>query len=546
MKSALPIFAALLVETALGSPQAFQPSVLLSAGDPLQGGATVTHVRDVDIGADGDWVARVGILSIAGGHTDALVHGGAWYLGPGDQTANGERVVTVGQARIDDGRVFARVSVEASGAPTPPSTGRDRLLRDGAVLLREGDHVNASGLPSGSTVSRMRGFDIAGPHLLIALDVRLPSLAEIESVVRFDLGAAGLGAGDAVAIQGTMPGGLMRPIMEFLPSLAVARDGSHVTSLVEFAGSDGVTAGLYNGVAAFETGTQAPLAAGVWESVSPRVACAAGSGYIVGGSLYRMGQVSQGIVAGEGVIHALSGHALPALPTETVASFLSAEVALTDLGEPLFGVPLESGDDVLVLGDAVVLRTGDTAAGGQRVESIRYDDLGTLAVSPSGSHVLITVELEGGAEALLGLEHGIGVQAACAATPNSTGQVGSLDAFGSDSAMANDLTLRASGLPNGSIGYLLASRTAGYVPMPPGSEGTLCLGGAIGRYPLARIDVDTGVASQRVDLAALPVPHGDAVGSAGETWVFQFWHRDRSSSGGATTNFTSGLSITLR
>ena len=68
------------------------------------------------------------------------------------------------------------------------------------------------------------------------------------------------------------------------------------------------------------------------------------------------------------------------------------------------------------------------------------------------------------------------------APPNSTGQGGTLSAWGSPYVQQNLLELRANSLPSNQFGYLLASQSPGFVAMPGGSQGNLCLGGSIARF----------------------------------------------------------------
>ncbi|MEE8468790.1 MAG: PHB depolymerase family esterase, partial [Planctomycetota bacterium] len=67
------------------------------------------------------------------------------------------------------------------------------------------------------------------------------------------------------------------------------------------------------------------------------------------------------------------------------------------------------------------------------------------------------------------------------AVTNSSGQPAQIDALGSDSLAQNDLTLRATNLPQNMSGYFLTSLSPGFVAGPGGSSGDLCLGGTIGR-----------------------------------------------------------------
>ena len=136
----------------------------------------------------------------------------------------------------------------------------------------------------------------------------------------------------------------------------------------------------------------------------------------------------------------------------------------------------------------------------------------------------------------------------CTSNPNSTGATSSLSAAGSAAVASNDLTLTAADLPPSSFGFFLASQTQGSVANPGGSEGILCLGGAIGRFVGPGQIKNSGANGEfdlALDLTALPSPTGFVVALPGETWNFQAWHRD-SVGGVAVSNFTDGLSTTLQ
>ncbi|MEM1447713.1 MAG: hypothetical protein AAF726_24000 [Planctomycetota bacterium] len=131
------------------------------------------------------------------------------------------------------------------------------------------------------------------------------------------------------------------------------------------------------------------------------------------------------------------------------------------------------------------------------------------------------------------------------AVPNSTGQPGRIDASGSTAVADNDLTLRGFDLPQNSLCLAIVSQTQGFAQMPGGSLGNICLGGAVGRYVTQA--ASSGAAGEvfvSVDLTTIPQPTGNAVVQPGETWNFQYWHRD-AVMGTAVSNFTDGLSVTF-
>lgn len=131
------------------------------------------------------------------------------------------------------------------------------------------------------------------------------------------------------------------------------------------------------------------------------------------------------------------------------------------------------------------------------------------------------------------------------ATPNSSGLAGVLRAEGSTIAAANDVTLVAENLPTNVFAMFLASEYQDNLAPIHGSQGTLCLGGFIGRFNgpgQIQSSGTQGTISMPVDLSSLPTSLGLEIADPGETWYFQAWHRD---SIGAGSNFTGGLEVTF-
>jgi len=135
----------------------------------------------------------------------------------------------------------------------------------------------------------------------------------------------------------------------------------------------------------------------------------------------------------------------------------------------------------------------------------------------------------------------VGTSYCSPAEPNSSGTGARIVAQGSNMVAQNDLTLVAYNLPTAKFGYFLVSATQGFTPFPGGSQGTLCLGGQIGRYAnQVQSSGSGGTFSLAIDLGALPVKPPHAV-QPGETWNFQVWCRDLNP--GATSNFTDAVSV---
>ena len=135
-------------------------------------------------------------------------------------------------------------------------------------------------------------------------------------------------------------------------------------------------------------------------------------------------------------------------------------------------------------------------------------------------------------------------QAFCGAQVNSTGQAASLQGRGSNIVADNELELLAKQLPVGQAIYFLASQGQGLIVNPGGSQGNLCLGGGTS---IARLQETFGISYSgyhrvSVPIQAIPDPAQGLVAiRAGETWNFQGWYRD-----GSTSNFTPGLSVVFQ
>jgi hypothetical protein len=99
----------------------------------------------------------------------------------------------------------------------------------------------------------------------------------------------------------------------------------------------------------------------------------------------------------------------------------------------------------------------------------------------------------------------------CSVNPNSTGSSARILATGSKVAAFDALTLRATQLPPSAFGFFLTSAAAGFVANPGGSQGNLCLSGAIGRYvgPGQVLNSGpTGTFTLPIHLGATPTPSG--------------------------------------
>ncbi|MFT5732891.1 MAG: PAS domain-containing protein [Planctomycetota bacterium] len=137
-------------------------------------------------------------------------------------------------------------------------------------------------------------------------------------------------------------------------------------------------------------------------------------------------------------------------------------------------------------------------------------------------------------------------EAYCSANNNSTGQPSVMSAIGSPFLMDNDVTLHTDSLPNSVLGYYIVSVNEGFLANAGGGSGNLCVGASTGRYAGNILSSGgSGSVELLIDVTSLPQPTGAVPILPGETWRFQFWHRD-TSGGGSTSNFSDGLRVTLK
>ncbi|MEM1449428.1 MAG: right-handed parallel beta-helix repeat-containing protein [Planctomycetota bacterium] len=129
----------------------------------------------------------------------------------------------------------------------------------------------------------------------------------------------------------------------------------------------------------------------------------------------------------------------------------------------------------------------------------------------------------------------------CVAAPNSTFFRSEIRGVGTLVVARNRVVLNVDRLPPGSLGYFIASQTSAFVPGAGGSSGNLCIGGSALRFSnqiLQPTPFDSNV-SFRPMLNDLP---GGGAVFPGETWFFQYWHRD-AVAGVATSNFSPALQL---
>jgi hypothetical protein len=126
----------------------------------------------------------------------------------------------------------------------------------------------------------------------------------------------------------------------------------------------------------------------------------------------------------------------------------------------------------------------------------------------------------------------------CVAAPNSVGPGALMGWSGSVSHSANDFVLAISGAPNLKAGLFLFGAAATQTPF---ANGFLCVSPPVRRLPGVQT-TGIGTASYALDFTN-PGLSSNVI-APGQTWRFQFWHRDPSMPP-AGSNLSNGLAVTF-
>lgn len=259
--------------------------------------------------------------------------------------------------------------------------------------------------------------------------------------------------------------------------------------------------------------------------------------------LHRSGRDAAGLALGT-----VPGRFAPTQPIDVPISSTGIELVDVDLDGhlDLVGISVWSVTSCLMRGDG----TGSFAA---------PEACGTWGVG-SPKNELFDLDMDGdldvvrqlnynGLDVVINATRRVRGESACGdVRANSTGLPARVTAYGSTSHLSTDLHLRVSSAPATVPLMFVCSQAIGNPVMLPGSEGLLCLQGAIGRYSFPgeiQVTSPSGVAQLPIDPVALRAPNGSIAAAPGESWFFQAWFRDASPAGVATSNLTDALLLTF-
>lgn len=133
----------------------------------------------------------------------------------------------------------------------------------------------------------------------------------------------------------------------------------------------------------------------------------------------------------------------------------------------------------------------------------------------------------------------------CDANPNSGGgQLGRQSSWSwllGNQSVGSNHTFYCVDMPLNTFGYAIASTNPADINLAGGGLGRLCMTGS-GRYVnQVRNSGTSGQIFTTITPTSLPQPTGFVSAAPGQTWYFQYWHRDVTGGGAASFNFSSAV-----
>ncbi|MEM9378890.1 MAG: hypothetical protein AAGB93_02995 [Planctomycetota bacterium] len=551
-----------ILPLALLAPVAAQ-TALVETGDTIPGVGVVTRIDDVAVNSSGEWIVEVDTDNASSGMDAAILENGVLKfqegtglglaLVPGASLNWGDRM-----AINDLGQTMYLLNVNLSSGTSEAVV----LWNDIPVLQGDLTPFNAPGAPAGAVWDSIQEtwFNVSDQLLVGG---RLSTGEDV--LAKLTLDATGsIVTEEILAIDGTTLPGHNAPIQGF--SFSRRRQAINASGeVLWFVDDEQTTPGgaantccdswIYRDSSPLlhESDPVNPPAANVVGTLSSVEVDLNDAGDWVAQMAQNPNTFTEDILLKNGTeVIAEEGLSLPSIPAPYVLTTMGSTpgVFLSNAGDVVWhgkwDDPDSSRDAGIFVNQDLLLQKGVSRIHGALIVGMPASDQ-TMEVSRSGEFLIIELELETGQSGayLIDAEATIGTRYCDPAVANSTGLPAELNGFGSPVVSIGSVTLSATDLPNAAFGFFLASRQQGFITNPGGSEGNLCLGGAIGRYVgpgQIQNSGPSGSFALDLDLTQVPQPNGAVAVQAGETWNFQAWYRD-AVGGTATSNFTNGVEI---
>lgn len=522
----------------------------------------VLDILGVEVDSQGEWLVRYRVASVV-----PTLHGDV-VVGSSLGTVWRERdpIPLLGGVRI--GQIGGITATESPGTlgTLQLQGGQRGLFLDQVPLIMAGDPVVAVGASPGSVwtafhepKSAFRAYD---QFVLVRGIIDDPSVPgpNDDVLVRARLAPFGLSGPAVIAYKGLSISPLPGPVEAIASTpngVALAANG-HVLWVADLATGSSTDDDIvmFDWFELMREGQPVFGTAQRWGALADAaVSLNAAGEWAVRAKLDAPWPVDEIIARNTGPF-VVEGGSLPAISpyafraTNAAAAFGTGAVELDEEGHLLwFGRwddPNVSDASALFLDDRILVQAGVTQVQGRTLLSIG-DGPGDYALSPGGGFAVFRGVLGGPGQPqegafLVRLQIG---RSYCPAMSSSTGLAAQLYGFGSPFVAQNALRLEASVLPPNALSLLLVGSTAAFIHFPGGSQGTLCLGGQIGRFmALAGSSGPAGHYARAIDLSVLPLAGGTGAAIPGTTLRFQCWFRDANPA--PTSNFTEALELLVR
>ncbi|MEL6712987.1 MAG: hypothetical protein AAFP86_04395, partial [Planctomycetota bacterium] len=467
----------LLAAAALAAiPTSGQDEILLVEGGPVPGapGASVGFLSSYRLDGRGVWSARIFVSSLGGGL--AVTSDGRSIV---DGTA-----LSVGTVNSTTSPIVSPLGVLATQSSVRVALPNDNewiLFWDGSPVAREGTPVvDGSGTPVGALAELGPNvFDLDGDERIIFVGPLAGADEDERSLFEIDLTPAEAGA-PRLLLGPSAPYPDGTEVIDVV-SVSVNDAGQLLTVAEERLGGFSAVGVRVDGQLVARTGSPAPVPGHLWDLDEAASFGAATSFHLDDtGAVTITGRLigpfgTSVAVARDQQLVAWTGPDV-GLPARSVAAIARGATS-TPRGHVLwFGAESSGGPVVLFEDQDVLLAPGDGFAG-ETIDVVRAG-----GATENGGFLAVLVDLADGRTAVLRRALPVEVQGCQPAGPNSVGLLPQLHALGSDFADGAPLHLSASGLPP-LQGCILAVGSAAGLSAIPGSQGTLCLTGAVGRFP---------------------------------------------------------------
>ncbi len=554
---AFALVATLLLDST-GAAQTLRP--LARTGDVIPGLGTVSGVESVDLAGGDGWLVRVR-TGAAWNPQRGHWRDGALTLREGQtmSAVPGATLLSIADSDIDHaGRELTTLTL--AGVPNPQhDTG---VYVDGAPMVVEGQSCGATSIPANTKYGAVQAVRANGQDEVLALmiieDPTYPG-EDLQGlfVLRHD-GAGGLVYEEArwTTYQQFGPWGMLVQEIPPRPEAIAFNDAGQVLVVIDAFAPDDDTAIYLDHFPVIREGQASPVTGLAWGDLREAVVALGANGEIALRARLDTGDpANDEALFLDGVLLAREGDAPPGVSNGSITGFAQSAIEVSPDGRVLWFAEWDGPEAGAgwFLGDELLVRTGRAFADATITEI--ESDAASVDFDGASRRFAFLARLDDGSRAALLLDFDRGARVACASDlalcpcanvtaaadragcANSGGAGAVLFASGSLAVGADDLALRAEGVPAGQTGLFLASDQPAAQPF---RDGILCAGAGFTWLEIGFADASGALGTTSPATLALPPTPGQDV-------VYQLWYRDPGLSPcGSGSNTSAALVVSWR